>query len=155
MELLASILGVLSVYTAIFKKSETWILGILSSISLLFVLKSPGIITLQLVYIVIGVIGWLKWENRLSKTFVLYLFCFVGLIVSAKMGTNIFDILSLVLGVLATYFLINKHWVAWPIYIGSNIASIVVCYEQGLNIVLAQYVVFIVLSSIGFVKWLD
>lgn len=162
MEIIATLLGILSVWLAKEKSWVTWAAGLVSCILLVIVFKREGLYAsagLQRFYIMMSCIGLLNWTRIKYKGHISNGTCLllVGLVTwgLTAITTNYIDTLSAALAIVATTLLILEDPRAWLLYITSNVCSIIVCLQVGLYIVTIQYIIFIIISKLGYDKWVS
>lgn len=152
-EILGALMGILSVILAGRKDPRTWIIGAVSSALLLVIFyttKDYGLMYLQVGYIIISLVGYFKWTKFKGSSSL----WFIPLILLTYIqGNDIVDFFAIMFALAATYFLIEKMRIAWPLYIISNILSLVVCWYSGLYFLYIQYLIFIILSINGYLQW--
>ena len=170
LELIATICGFNYVVLIILKKPIGWIFGVVSS--LIFVqiswdahLYSQTI--LQLIYVIVGVVGYVKWKNESDKSRVLsqgqkVVIYLVALFISLGLGfgtsyTNqsmpYLDAFITVFGIVATYLTSEKHIENWVIWIIVNTLSILLFTQQGLYMSAVLFGVYLLLSITGLIRW--
>ena len=169
LEILGTIAGIISVYLATSVNKLTWILGILSTILLgvlFFNTELYSSMLLQVFFFIVSIVGYFSWSGggfyntKHIDTFVLTL---ISIFITALTlsGMNMLgvgeiqhvDAFTVSFAIVATILLVAKDIRAWGFYIVSNIASVWVCIESGLYYVVLQYLVFITLSIIGYIRW--
>jgi nicotinamide mononucleotide transporter len=162
----------------IFKKPIAWLFGVLSS--LLFVQLSwesnlyiqTG---LQSIYVIIGIIGFIRWNKigfirwnkaefkikTLSKNFKISLYvlslilsCLLGFLMSfTNQSLPYWDAFISIFGILATYLTTEKQIENWIIWIFVNLSSIILFSEQKLYLSAYLYGAYLLLSIIGLIQW--
>jgi nicotinamide mononucleotide transporter len=178
LELLAIVFGFTYVLLMIFKKPIAWLFGVLSS--LLFVQLSwesnlyiqTG---LQSIYVIIGIIGFIRWNKigfirwnkaefkikTLSKNFKISLYvlslilsCLLGFLMSfTNQSLPYWDAFISIFGILATYLTTEKQIENWIIWIFVNLSSIILFSEQKLYLSAYLYGAYLLLSIIGLIQW--
>lgn len=162
MELLAFITGVISVYLAGNKNIHTWITGVVSCSLLFFIFytnQMPFMAWLQVIMIVFSLFGLFNWSapNKIPDKYIKYLsiICVLTTFLPLSVGEVIsFDYVSFAWALSGTLLLSIKNKQCWPVFITSNgftITSILIV--GGSYIVVAQYIVFIILSIKGYLSW--
>jgi nicotinamide mononucleotide transporter len=170
LELLAIAFGFTYVLLMIFKKPIAWLFGVLSS--LLFVQLSWESnlyiqTVLQSIYVIIGIIGFIRWNKAefkiktLSKNFKISLYvlslilsCLLGLLMSfTNQSLPYLDAFISIFGILATYLTTEKQIENWIIWIFVNLSSIILFSEQKLYLSAYLYGAYLLLSIIGLIQW--
>lgn len=169
-ELLATFFGFLYVVLIILKKPLGWIFGVLSSLIFVKLSWDANLFVqtvLQSSYVVIGVIGFIRWktvnlEQRiLSKNQKIGLYI-SGIVMSLLLGFSMnytdqalpyLDSLISIFGILATYLTTEKHIENWIIWIFVNLLSILLFTQQKLYLSAFLFGAYLLLSIIGLVSW--
>lgn len=170
LELLATFFGFLYVVLIILKKPLGWLFGVMSS--LIFVKLSWDAnlyiqTVLQSIYVVIGVVGFIRWKNVdlehriLSKNQKIRLYI-AAIVMSFLLGFSMsytdqalpyLDSFISIFGIVATYLTTEKQIENWIIWIFVNLSSIVLFSHQELYLSSYLFSAYLLLSIIGFVGW--
>ena len=178
-EIFAVVTGLLYIWLEIRQKPSMWIIGFVSSLVFVFVYyqsKMYGLAALNVYYVVVSVYGWYCWRyarqpdsaetglpvTRLRLSLVLILMTIVA-VLFAGIGYTLArftdstipypDALVFSFSIVATWMLARKileHWILW-IFI--NFFSSALCFSQKLYLAAGLFVVYGVLSVVGWMKW--
>jgi nicotinamide mononucleotide transporter len=178
-EIFAVVTGLLYIFLEIKQKPVMWVVGFISSLVFVFVyfqVKVYGYAALYVYYVAVSVYGWYCWRYarqtdgtvaelqvsrlRLSLALVLALTAvvlFVGIGYSLNRFTDspipYLDALGVSLSMVATWMLARKileHWMLWMFI---NFFSSVLCFSRELYPTAGLFVVYGVLSVVGWFKW--
>ena len=156
-----------------------WIVGFCSSLIYVFVYfqsKIYGYGALNIYYVAISMYGWYSWRYArqvdgkvtdlqisririslalvLSAMFVvLYIGCGYALARFTDSPVPFYDALGTSLSIIATWMLARKileHWILW---IFVNFFSAALCFSQGLYPTAGLFVVYGIMSVVGWIKW--
>jgi nicotinamide mononucleotide transporter len=131
-----------------------------------------GDMALQVVYIVLGLIGWWQWlhggVNRTelqvnpASTQELLMLLFVGAVATAGMreyfimindSAPFLDALTTALSLIAQYLLNNKRIENWFVWIAADIIYVGLYVQKGLYLTAVLYALFIGLCITGYISW--
>jgi len=156
-----------------------WVVGFFSSLVFIFVYfqaKLYGSATLSVYYVAVSVYGWYCWRyarqpdgsvtelqiSRLRKSLALIL-ASIAAVLFAGIGYSLdrftdspvpyFDALGFSLGIVATWMLARKileHWILW---IFVNFFSAALYFYLQLYLTSGLFVVYGVMSVVGWFKW--
>lgn len=148
------------------------ILGSLLSVYLFFYSKLYSEALLYSFYAVMGVWGWVRWQQRSAagsnpvirrtlayhaRAIVITSLAAVGLGTLMATATDaqrpLFDAFTTAFSFFATYLEIAKVLEAWGYWVILNLASVWLYQDRALDIYAAQIAVYSVLSVWGFVNW--
>lgn len=175
LELIAVITGILSVIFSFKTKIITYPIGIISTsiyIYLSFIVKLYGDMILNIIYTLIGIYGWYIWNNKKYKIKISYstkkdylisvllsLLLMIILIIIYYINGNIkqyyiwIDILTTCIFFIGMYQMSLKkveNWIFWTI---GNIISIPLYIYKGMILTSIQFIIFTILSTIGYFTW--
>jgi nicotinamide mononucleotide transporter len=182
LELIASLLGLISVYLAARENILTWPTGILNEFGFFCLFFQVGLyagMLLQVLFFVVTVYGWYHWkkvENTKAVTRLTvnnglwllliilslsYLFHFLVVnfhsimsgFISKPASQSILDSLIAVISVAATFLLAQKKLFAWVLWICVDLMSIVLFTRQGLYLVAIEYGIFLAIAIYGYLNW--
>lgn len=141
-------------------------------IMLFFTARLYGDMALQVIYIILGVIGWWQWlyggtnrselhVNHISgKEFIIIIF--IGIVATLGMreylvGINdaapFLDALTTVISLLAQYLLNFKRIESWFFWIIADVIYVGLYVQKELYLTAILYVLFIGLCVAGFLSW--
>ena len=170
LELLATFLGFLYIVLIILKKPLGWLFGVLSSLIFAQLSWETNLYVqtvLNSTYVVMGVIGFIRWKNPNSETKILtkdqkILLYISAIAVSLLLGffmsfTNqslpYLDSFISIFGILATYLTTEKQIENWIIWIFVNLSSIILFAQQKLHLSAYLFGAYLLLSIIGLISW--
>jgi nicotinamide mononucleotide transporter len=178
-EVFAVVTGLLYIYLEIKQKPSMWVVGFISSFVYVFVYfqsKVYGSATLYAYYVIVSVYGWYCWRyarqsdgsvtdlqvNRLQISLAIVL-ASITAVLFAGIGYTLdrftdspvpyLDALGVSFGIVATWMLARKileHWILW-IFI--NFYSSALYFYLELYPTAGLFVVYGVLSVVGWLKW--
>lgn len=175
-EVFGFVTGLVSVWLAVKEHVWTWPIGILNSGAWLFLFAGAQLYTdagLQVVYIVLGVIGWYWWlhggDRRAAlpisrtsrRTAAWLLAALIGgtaaftVFNMALTSTDVpfWDGLTTTLSLVATFMLTRKLLENWFVWITVDVAYIALYSYKGLYLTAALQVVFIGMCIAGIIDW--
>ena len=179
LEVFGVVTGLLYIWLEIKQKPVMWVVGFISSAVYVFVyfqFKVYGYATLYIYYVAVSVYGWYCWRCapqpdggvtqlqvsrlRLSLAFVLAVIsvtlCFgTGYLLAHFTDSPVpyLDALGVSLSIVATWMLARKileHWVLWILI---NLFSSALCFYRDLYLTAGLFVVYGIMSIIGWIKW--
>jgi nicotinamide mononucleotide transporter len=170
LELIATFFGISYVVLIILKKPIGWVFGVISSLIFVQISWDANLYIqtiLQLIYVIIGIVGYFRWNNSNQKIRILtrnqkIILYILALLISYGIGfgtsfTNqslpYLDAFITVFGIVATYLTSEKHIENWIIWIIVNSLSILLFAQQGLYMSAFLFGVYLVLSIIGLIHW--
>jgi len=156
-----------------------WVVGFISSLVYVFVYfqsKVYGYATLNVYYVAISVYGWYCWryarqpdgkvtELQVSRLRMLLAIVLTSITAVLFAGTGYLldrftdspipylDALGVSLSIVATWMLARKILEHWMLWIFINFFSSVLCFYRELYPTAGLYVVYGVLSIVGWFKW--
>ena len=176
-EVLGALAGLLYVYLEIRQRRWMWIVGGLSALVYIFVFFDAGLyaaMAFQLYYIAASIYGWKKWgrgssaaEDVHSTVRMSLKTAFVSMALIAA-ATFLFWILLrridsdpmpfadgfiVALSMVATYWVGNKYIEHWYLWFIANSLSIYMYMSQELYPTMILYIVFLIASVIGYIRW--
>lgn len=177
-ELIGVVTGLISVWYAVKVNALTWSLGIVNALAFLIIFYQINLYSsmmLQLYFIIISVIGLFKWNKKydlkitkykkigllslyilLSST-VLYFFIANIHIIFPNYFTAaqypMIDSIITVSSIFASSLMAMKKIESWILWILIDIVSIFLYLSQGTLFLSIEYVVFLILSIIGYLQW--
>lgn len=174
-EVLGFITGAICVWLTVKQNIWNWPIGIASNlffIVLFFEAKLYADMTLQVVYIVLGGLGWYWWlrggANRtmllVSRLGPLTAIILGAITIAATTGITFFlqsindsapflDALTTVLSLVAQYMLTRKLLENWYIWISVDIIYIGLYANKGLYLTSFLYALFLVMCIAGLMQW--
>jgi len=179
LEIFGAVTMLLYVWLEIKQKPVMWVVGFISSLVYVFVFfqsKIYGYAALYIYYVAVSVYGWYCWRYvrqadgtvtglqisriRISLAFVLAAIFIVLYIVSAytlhrftDSSVPYYDALGTSLSIVATWMLARKILEHWMLWIFVNSFSAVLFFSQGLYPTAVLFVVYGIMSVVGWLKW--
>ncbi len=171
LELVAVLFGILYLIFITFHRRIGWIFGCLSSTIFIYLCIQQGLYiqgSLQVAYVILGVVGYNNWNNQseltISRISLKYhlIIIFIGLIAGLSIGkfmsmTNqqlpYLDATISVFSILATYLAtksILENWIYWIVV---NAVSIILFSAQGLIFTSVLYLLYGFGSVYGYYNW--
>lgn len=174
-EVFGFVTGGVCVWLTVRQQILNWPIGLASNffyIVLFFEARLFADMTLQFIYIVLGILGWYWWlrggeqHSRLlvSRASPTHLALLAVLAVAATAGLTIFlrsvndaapflDALTTVLSLVAQYLLTRKLLENWYVWITADIIYIWLYANRGLPLTAALYALFLGLCLLGLREW--
>lgn len=182
LELVATLLGLLSVWFATRENILTWPVGLLNEIGFFYLFFQVSLyagMLLQLAFFVVTLTGWYYWRygkkvkdvQQLPVSIcaaifvVIFFFAFVfnllianlhlilpGLITSPAAQPFI-DSWVAVASLFAVFLLARKYLFSWPLWIMVDLVSIYLFWNQQLYLVAIEYVIFLLMAIYGYWHW--
>lgn len=182
-ELVATFFGLLSVYLATKPSIWTWPTGMLNEVGfflLFFQVNLYADMLLQCIFFGVTVYGWLHWKNHndsgrsivvIGWQKLLMLLCIV-VIAAAMVGFLMLrlhtwfpavftepaaypfiDSFVMSASVAAIILLARKVLESWLLWILVDVVCIGLFIARGINLVAAEYVLFLIMASYGYYNW--
>lgn len=181
-ELIGTLFGLISVYYASRGNILTWSTGIINELFLFilfFQVQLYADMLLQVYFFIVTLFGWHNWKTntgdlpikRLSAAG-LKLYCVLLALGTLTMGMVIshlplwlpvyfplpaafpyIDSFVTVASILATVMLAKKQVENWVLWIVADIVSVVLYIVKGVYFLSAEYMIFLVLATYGFLQW--
>jgi len=167
LEIIALFVSVLGIVYTILEDRICWLINALASVLYLKVFYDsnlPGQLLLQILYIAVGVYGYLHWgkEDRIKlKRFGVWQTC-VSIFASIGLGYIIYflsaDLLwadvSLTIGsFIATYLTAKKFLENWTLWIIINLVSVGLFLYRDLELTAVLYFAYMLLAVLGYWQW--
>ncbi|MFM7668462.1 MAG: nicotinamide riboside transporter PnuC [Bacteroidota bacterium] len=170
LELLATFFGFIYIVLIILKKPLGWVFGVLSSLLFAQVSWESNLYiqtTLNGIYVIMGVNGFIRWNKidskrrNLSKNQKILIYI-LGIAFSFTLGFTMsytnqalpyLDSFISIFGIVATYLTTEKHIENWIIWIFVNLSSIILFAHQELYLSACLYGAYLLLSIIGLISW--
>lgn len=174
-ETFAAVTGAITVWLVVKQNIWNWPIGIASSAFFLVLFFSERLfadMTLQLIYIVLGFLGWYWWLRggagqtalQVSRATPATLLVVGGLVVVGTAGMTAFlrsvgdaapflDALTTTLSLAAQYLLTRKLIENWYVWIAADIIYIGLYASRELYLTAALYALFLVLCLQGLRQW--
>lgn len=174
LDILAAVTTLLCVLAARSKKVITWPLGILGAgiyCYLFYTTKIYADSVLQLVYVVMGIMGWVSWSNikgdeigvksvflhEIFRDIILTFILWVGISLILTEYTDAsnpyLDAALTSLSLLANYYLIKRYVESWFIWMVVDLGMIVLMFRSELYISMGLYGVLFVICVISLFEW--
>ena len=174
-EIVAAALAITYLILAMQQNILCWAAWIISSIMYLFVMFSAGLYMesgLQIFYIVMGVYGWIQWNNRSSNNnltvstwpiinhiyillILIVLVTFSGLILSnlTEAVSPYIDAFTTWGAIIATYMVAKKILENWYYWFVVDFVSVFLFLSRELYTTALLFSIYIILVIFGFIAW--
>lgn len=174
-EVLGFVTGAIGVWLTVKENIWNWPIGIANSAFYVVVFFSAQLyadMSLQVVYIVLGILGWYWWLHggknksqliiaRLNLTTLLAslliaaisTFALNLLLVATDDAAPFLDALTTVMSLIAQYYLTRKLLENWHVWIAVDVIYISLYAYKGLYLTSALYVLFMTMCVVGLVGW--
>ena len=174
-EPVATLLAIAYLLLAIAQKRLCWMAALMSSLLFLVLFADAKLYMesgLQVIYAVMAVIGWLKWQSddvnsRLpvtSRSWPFHLVCLLtiaalslaaGYLLSSNTDAArpYVDSATTVAAIVTTWMVVEKMIENWLYWIAINSVSVWLFMDRGLDMTAALFAVYIVLSFVGYFSW--
>ena len=174
-EIVAAALAITYLILAMQQNILCWAAWIISSIMYLFVMFSAGLYMesgLQIFYIVMGIYGWIQWNNRSSKNnltvstwpiinhiyillILIFLVTFSGLILSnlTEAVSPYIDAFTTWGAIIATYLVAKKILENWYYWFVVDFVSVFLFLSRELYTTALLFSIYIILVIFGFIAW--
>jgi len=174
-EIVAAALAITYLILAMQQNIFCWAAWIISSIMYLFVMFSAGLYMesgLQIFYIVMGIYGWIQWNNRSSKNnltvstwpiinhiyillILIVLVTFSGLILSnlTEAVSPYIDAFTTWGAIIATYMVAKKILENWYYWFVVDFVSVFLFLSRELYTTALLFSIYIILVIFGFIAW--
>ena len=174
-EIVAAVLAITYLILAMQQNILCWAAWIISSIMYLFVMFSAGLYMesgLQIFYIVMGIYGWIQWNNRSSKNnltvstwpiinhiyillILIFLVTFSGLILSnlTEAVSPYIDAFTTWGAIIATYLVAKKILENWYYWFVVDFVSVFLFLSRELYTTALLFSIYIILVIFGFIAW--
>ena len=174
-EIVAAALAITYLILAMQQNILCWAAWIISSIMYLFVMFSAGLYMesgLQIFYIVMGIYGWIQWNNRSSKNnltvstwpiinhiyillILIVLVTFSGLILSnlTEAVSPYIDTFTTWGAIIATYMVAKKILENWYYWFVVDFVSVFLFLSRELYTTALLFSIYIILVIFGFIAW--
>jgi nicotinamide mononucleotide transporter len=178
LELVGSIFSIICVYLATKHNKWTWFWGALGVICfgvLFFQFQLYSDMALQILFFLpMQVWGYMKWNelsaqsnisnvtlstNPMTNWLIIASIALLTLINGLGMATYtdasfpFADAWTTWMSVFAQILMIRKYWQSWVLWIVMDIGAIYIYFAKGLFVVSGLYGLFLVIATIGLVKW--
>ena len=174
-EIVAAALAITYLILAMQQNILCWAAWIISSIMYLFVMFSAGLYMesgLQIFYIVMGIYGWIQWNNRSSNNSLtvstwpiinhiyilltlIFLVTFSGLILSnlTEAVSPYIDAFTTWGAIIATYMVAKKILENWYYWFVVDFVSVFLFLSRELYTTALLFSIYIILVIFGFIAW--
>ncbi len=174
-EVFGFVTGAVNVWLVVKENIWNWPIGIINNIFFLILFLSSQLYAdmgLQIVYIVLGVLGWYWWlrggrnkkELEIGKTSFLHLAIVMGLVAVSTAIFTVFleqvgdsapfwDAFTTMLSLGAQYLLTRKLIENWYIWITADIIYIALYAYKQLYLTSLLYFIFMIMCMIGLMQW--
>ena len=174
-EIVAAALAITYLILAMQQNIFCWAAWIISSIMYLFVMFSAGLYMesgLQIFYVVMGIYGWIQWNNRSSNNnltvstwpiinhiyillILIVLVTFSGLILSnlTEAVSPYIDAFTTWGAIIATYMVAKKILENWYYWFVVDFVSVFLFLSRELYTTALLFSIYIILVIFGFIAW--
>lgn len=176
LEIIASILGVISVWLGIKQNIFCWPIGIVMVSLYTFVFYQVHLYSamiLQIIYVFLQIYGWYHWlkgnksdhkllVSRLSKL-ELNISLIIGIIATVILGYFMnrytsahlvyWDAATTVISLIAQWFMARKVLECWFGWMIVNVLAIGIYWVKELYLTTGLYFVFLIMAVLGFIEW--
>ena len=174
-EIVAAALAITYLILAMQQNILCWAAWIISSIMYLFVMFSAGLYMesgLQIFYIVMGIYGWIQWNNRSSNNsltvstwpiinhiyillILIFSVTFSGLILSnlTEAVSPYIDAFTTWGAIIATYMVAKKILENWYYWFVVDFVSVFLFLSRELYTTALLFSIYIILVIFGFIAW--
>ena len=174
-EIVAAALAITYLILAMQQNILCWAAWIISSIMYLFVMFSAGLYMesgLQIFYIVMGIYGWIQWNNRSNNNsltvstwpiinhiyillILIVLVTFSGLILSnlTEAVSPYIDAFTTWGAIIATYMVAKKILENWYYWFVVDFVSVFLFLSRELYTTALLFSIYIILVIFGFIAW--
>jgi nicotinamide mononucleotide transporter len=174
-EVLGFVTGVVCVWLVVKENMWNWPIGIANSAFFLYTFWIANLFAdsmLQVVYIVLGFLGWYWWKfggdsrkeltvGRVSYLEMILLAIAAGIgtvfmtqyLESIKDAAPFLDAVTTISSLVAQYLLSRKYLENWYVWIVTDVVYIYLYIIKGLYLTSVTYIVFLILCFIGLVAW--
>ncbi|MCT4615529.1 MAG: nicotinamide riboside transporter PnuC [Marinifilaceae bacterium] len=175
-ELIGTILGIIYVILEIKQLWVLWPVGILTALAYIIVFYNSKLyadMSLQFYYVFVSVYGWYLWISKNTqdeelkvtkiskKTTIKLAISFIPLYTAMSFvlvkytdaSLPYWDALTTSLSIIGTWMLAKKIIEQWYIWIFVNIISIIMYIYKGLNYTVILFLVYAIMSIIGYFEW--
>ena len=155
------------------EKKQCWIYGIIGSLLGAYVFFKSEYFSETILYVfytIVGVYGYLYWDQKNGETFTIkrskpvqIILLLIGTTLAAlglgyimsktSASKPYFDALSTAFGVVATFLELYKYYVSWTFWIFINLYTIWLYGQKELNFFMIQMSIYTVLSIYGLYTW--
>jgi len=176
LELIASVMGLLSVWLTVRQNIWCWPAGLVMVLLYAWIFAAAKLYSdagLQVVYVVLSVYGWIHWarggprDNGLPVTVLSdrsrALWAAATLAAAAALGTATSawtdasmpyaDALITCMSLTAQWLLARKKVESWWLWIAVDVLAVGVFLHKGLYVTSGLYAVFLVLAALGLRSW--
>lgn len=167
MEIIAVLFTLASVYLTAKSSIWNWPVGIvgIAAYFVIFVTEAlPLQATLQLVFIVQSIMGWLYWKKTKEIDFgdngyrdlslhVSIVICLTAIACTILKVTNILEIFTVSLSLLANMYIVRRKILGWVLWMATDIFMIIMFMEQKLYYSAALYLFLFIFALNGLIQW--
>lgn len=176
-EWLGLVTGIIYIYLSANNKISCWYFGIISCACIAYhdffsplKLYSDGV--LQIIYIIMGIAGLLRWKNKSveidavgkgSSVRVHLIAIVIGILLSIAYGKLMatftdaalptVDAYTTIFSIIATLFLVNRMISAWVYFIVIDIIMTYIYYDRGFPLYSALFLIYTVFAVYALWKW--
>lgn len=174
-EVFGFISGALCVWLVVKQNIWTWPIGIINNIFFIFLFFEAGLFAdmgLQVIYIVLGILGWYWWlyggekhkelsVSHVSLTTALIL-GLLGMVSTYGMmlylesindSAPFLDALTTVMSLIAQFMLTKKYLENWYVWISADVIYIYLYFTKDLQLTAVLYFIFLCMCIAGLREW--
>jgi nicotinamide mononucleotide transporter len=176
LEAIGFVAGVIAVWLTVKENVWNWPIGIANSVAYIFVFFRQRLFadgSLQVLYVILGLIGWYmwlfggpnltrlvvvrtpKWEYPILAVIGAGATYFMTLYLTAEKDAAPFlDALTTVLSLIAQYMLTRKYLENWMVWIAVDVIYVPLYFWKHLSLTGILYAVFTAMAVVGLIDWL-
>jgi nicotinamide mononucleotide transporter len=169
--------GAICVWLTVKQDIISWPIGLANNIFFIILFFQSRLfadMTLQFVYVVLGIIGWYMWlrggknktvlkVSNISLTQIIILLIFVVIttyfmkiyLVSIHDAAPFLDALTTALSLAAQYMLTRKYIENWYVWITADVVYIYLYFIKSLYLTGVLYAMFLAMCIIGLRQWME
>ncbi len=174
-EIIASIIGIVSVVLTIRQNILCWPTGIVMVILYIWIFFQAKLYSdagLQVIYVFLQIYGWYNWLHggkdntelnvkriTVNEGCVWLVLIVISTVVLGRFTKNIGasfpfgDAFTTVVSLTAQYLMARKILESWALWITVDVVSIYIYYQKALYVTDVLYMVFLCLACMGFAGW--
>jgi nicotinamide mononucleotide transporter len=177
LEIIGTITGIICVCLQTMEKISSWIFGIISVTLLSILFYQNNLVSdfvLHIIFLILNIYGWWTWykykevtqDENVTLSLAKSQWLVIGVIVLLvtplwgylmlryfNADFAFFDAFTTVGSLIAQYLLAKKYIENWLIWIIVDVISIVIYIAKGLYIVVFLFIIYLILSLLGYLNW--
>jgi nicotinamide mononucleotide transporter len=176
LELIGTVFGIWCVWLTVKERISCWPIGIINILlfmALFFQVKLYADMSEQFVFFILSIYGWWVWTHpvkgkeevqvtkltlfqRYRDAIIVTLLTFtIGFLLDTRTDASLpyWDTATTIISLYAQYIMAKKKLECWYCWITIDIMGLFIYSSKGLYMVTALYAVYLVLATIGWLKW--